>query len=296
LPAVVTALLFSGSYVAGKFAVSDMGPLGITLCRYVVAAMFLSTLSLSGHYRLQRIRKRSLGRFAVLGLLGIVGYHYFFFVSLRYTDIANTAIINALSPVVTVILAFLFLRERLGWRTMGGILLAVVGVVILISQHESEGLSHFHLNPGDVCMLISVVCWAGYALMVRSMAGAYSGYTITWFTTMIGVSMLLPLAAIELFHSGRATVTMSALWPVLYMGIFASGIGYLLYNKSVHLIGATQTSGIVYGLVPIFTALWGYLLLDEKLSLYALASMLLIIVSLGLMLGLWPRVKCNVPS
>lgn len=285
-PAVATALLFSGSYVAGKFAVSALSPLVATLCRYVVAMVFLLGLSATKFGPMGQVERKDLARFTILALLGIVGYHFFFFVSLRYTDAANTAIINALSPIVTALMAFMFLSERLQASAVAGMLLAVVGVLLLLSRYYLGSSTGFHINAGDACMLVSVACWAGYALIVKTVAGKYSGYTVTMYVTIIGVLLLIPMAAFEIASTGLGAVHASALLSVLYMGIFASGIGYLLYNQSIYRVGATLTSGIVYCLVPIFTAIWGYLLLGERLSFYAAAAVVLIMFGLSVMLGL----------
>ena len=56
----------------------------------------------------------------LLGVTGIVAYHYFFFLSLRFTDVANTAIINALSPVVTAIAAAIFIGRMVEPKKLPG--------------------------------------------------------------------------------------------------------------------------------------------------------------------------------
>lgn len=242
--AFATALLFSGSYVAGKYATGSSGPLFITLCRYAIALLFLRALRFDKRHRYERMDRCDVWRFAALALFGVVGYHYFFFVSLRYTDISHTAIINALSPVVTALMAICFIRERLRFAAVVGMLLAVSGVMILLGI-PSHGFSQAsYLNLGDVSMLVSVVCWAVYALIVKSMIAKYSGVTISYYVTLIGVIILIFLTPAEIdWSKGMAGIFMddATFWSVAYMGIFASGLGYLLYNHSIQRIGATMT-------------------------------------------------------
>ena len=120
----MTSVLFSGSYIAGKYTTLDLGPLTTTLLRYVVALLFLSSLLL--HYKRSALvlRSRDIAPALLLGLFGIVGYHYFFFLSLRYTEVANTAIINALSPVLTGVAAALLIKERLSRANYAGLVIA----------------------------------------------------------------------------------------------------------------------------------------------------------------------------
>ena len=102
---VATGILFAGSYVAAEFTTRDLEPLTTSLLRYLVALLFLATLGRWVTGSPFRVRARDLPTLILLGLFGIVGYHYFLFLSLRYTEVANTAIVNALSPLVTAVLA-----------------------------------------------------------------------------------------------------------------------------------------------------------------------------------------------
>ena len=127
-------MTFAGSFVAGKYAIMDLGPLTATFLRYIVALAFLSCLI--PHYGTSclRISRRDIVLMALLGLSGIVGYHFFFFSSLGQTEVANTAIINALSPVVTGILAAVFIRERLSRTNYLGVVIATAGVIVLVTR------------------------------------------------------------------------------------------------------------------------------------------------------------------
>ena len=68
------------------------------------------------------------------------------------------------------------------------------------------------------------------------------------------------------------------------MGVGGSGLGYLLYNHSVHILGPTRTASLVYGTVPVFVALLAYLFFHEGVSGPMLLSGLLIILGLRLVL------------
>jgi drug/metabolite transporter (DMT)-like permease len=70
----------------------------------------------------------------------------------------------------------------------------------------------------------------------------------------------------------------------MYMGVGASGIGYLLYNLSIAGIGPTKTAGLVYSAVPVFVALLALLLLGETLTPELLISVALILLGLNLVI------------
>ncbi|NIM28946.1 MAG: EamA family transporter, partial [Gammaproteobacteria bacterium] len=80
--------------------------------------------------------------------------------------VANTAIINALSPVVTSVAAAVFIKERLTLWNYAGVVLALLGVLVLISRGDLAVILAVRFNKGDVLMLLSVASWVIYALLV----------------------------------------------------------------------------------------------------------------------------------
>ena len=290
----MTSVLFSGSYIAGKYTTLDLGPLTTTLLRYVVALLFLSSFLL--HYKRSALvlRSRDIAPALLLGLFGIVGYHYFFFLSLRYTEVANTAIINALSPVLTGVAAALLMKERLSRGNYAGLVVAFLGVLILLSDGDIETILAVRFNKGDLLMLLSVISWVVYALLIRTMLDRYSGFTLTFYATLFGVLMLLFLAPLEAPLGEIQAISRASLLSVLYMGICGSGLGYLLYNLSIREIGATRTSSFVYSVIPLMVAVLALLFFQQPITPAMIASMVLILVGLHMMLAVKPR-KAQAP-
>ena len=286
---LMTSVLFSGSYIAGKYTTMDLGPLTTTLLRYVVALLFLSSLLLHYGRSALVLRRRDIAPALLLGLFGIVGYHYFFFLSLRYTEVANTAIINALSPVLTGVAAALLIKERLSRGNYAGLVVAFLGVLILLSDGSFEMILAVRFNKGDLLKLQSVTSWVVYALLIRSMLDRYSGFTLTFYATLFGVLMLLFLAPQEAPLSEIQAISRASLLAVLYMGICGSGLGYLLYNLSIREIGATRTSSFVYSVIPLMGAVLALLFFQQSITPTMIASMVLILIGLHMMLAVKSR-------
>lgn len=281
---LATSILFAGSYVAGKYASMELGPLTTSLSRYLVALLFLSLLV--AHYKpgALKVAYRDLGLIVMLGLSGIAGYHYFFFLSLRYTDVANTAIINASSPVLTGFAASLFLGERLDWRNYLGIAMTVMGVLILLTRADVNRIVNWQLNLGDLLMLMAVVCWVVYALLLKKLGTRYSSFGLTYHAVLSGVLILGVLSNVEQPLSQVSDMSLTSLISILYMGLFASGLGYLLYTLCIAELGPTRTSGAVYGLVPVLVALLAWLFFEQLITTPMVFSMVLVLPGLCLIL------------
>lgn len=276
---ILTSALFAGSFIAGKYTLVDLGPVMITLLRYAIALGFLSTLLLHYGRNALRLQKSDVLPMALLGLFGVVGYHVFFFSSLQYTAVANSAIINAFSPVVTGLSAAIALKERLSLRNYLGCGIALMGVLTLLTRGNLTNLLTLQFNQGDLLMLCAVVSWMIYTLIIKVLSARYTGFTISYYAALFGVLQLLVLAGIE-GGADLSQLSPASLWSILYMGIGASGMGYLLYNMSVGAIGPTKTATSVYSVVPIFVALLALLFFRQPISLSMVISMGFIILGL----------------
>ncbi len=284
---MLTGLLFAGSFIAGKYTTVELGPLTTSLLRYVIALGVLGLFICRSDRPTKSLTVAcsDWGAMVLLGLFGVVGYHYFFFTSLRYTATANTAIINAFNPVLTGIMAALFIGERLTRRQYAGIVVALLGVLTLLTRGQITTLLTLQLNRGDGLMLCAVLCWVVYSLIIKQLSQRYSGLTITFYAAVAGVGQLLVLASLERWWQHLATLSLPSLLSILYMGVAASGIAYLLFNLSIQRVGPTRTASVVYSLVPIFVAALAWLFFREPLTVPMVASMGLILLGVNVVLS-----------
>jgi drug/metabolite transporter (DMT)-like permease len=280
---LATSVLFSGSYVAGKLVAGVPDPLDATLARYLIALLVLAALIPRFGASTLRVLPRDLPRLVALGLTGIVGYHGLFFASLRHTTAGNTAIINALGPVLTALAAAALLGERLGRRAYLGVAVACFGTLALVTDGDPGRLTALDLNRGDLLMLAAVLCWVGYSLLLRSLLGRYGGFALTFHATLTGVLTLGLLTADANTWGELSRMSGATLAAIVYMGALASGVGYLLYSFSVETIGPTRTSAFVYCTVPVLVAFLALLTLGEPVTGVMVASIALVLVGLRLL-------------
>ena len=281
---LVSSLFFAGSFVAAKYAVLELEPFTTTLLRYIVALIFLTALISNHKLASLSIVKANLIPLILLVLFGIVGYHYFFFVSLRFTEVTNTAIINALNPIATVFAAKFLINEQLSRRNYLGVTVAFAGVICLIAKGNVSNILRLQFNHGDLLMLLAVSSWVAYSLLIRNLLKTLTSFTLTYYATLFGVILLVPFALNEGFVQQIQTISPAVILAILYMGIFASGIGYLFYNSSIEEIGATQTASFVYSLVPIFVAILALLFFNESITAMMVLSAGFIVFGLYFMI------------
>ena len=279
---LVTSALFSGSYVAGKVVAATLDPLDATLARYVVALAFLAALIPRFGRAGVALPWRDVPAVVALGLTGIVGYHGLFFASLRHTSAGNTAIINGLAPVLTALAAAALLGERLGARRYAGVGIACAGAIVLLAGGEPRRLAALDLNRGDLLMLGAVCCWVAYSLLLRRLLDRHDGFVLTLHATLAGVLVLAVACLDAATFRALAAMSGTTLAAILYMGLAASGLGYLLYTFSVDAIGPTRTSSVVYCTVPVLVAVLALATLGEPVTAVTLVSIAAVVTGLRL--------------
>ena len=277
---VLAAFCWSGAFVAGKFAVPYIPIVSLTFGRFIVAttAMGLIKKYLEAKNPEERyvFQKADLKKFLFTGIVGMVGYHIFFFLSLKYTTAINSSIIGATNPVVTALLTLAFLKQRLPLKQILGIVLSLFGVVLTITAGDLSVLTSFELNKGDLIMCLAVVVWAAYGVYSKSRCEGISPVAITYYSFLVCTVALSPFVLLEKPWEFLPGVPAGAYLAVGFMAIFPSCFSYLVQQIAIKEIGPSRAS-VFINLVPIFSFVLATLILGEILQPVKLLTAALII-------------------
>ncbi|WP_242837268.1 DMT family transporter [Alkaliphilus transvaalensis] len=273
---ILSAVFWAGAFIGGKLAVEEFPPFALTFLRFFFASILIFFVMVKYEKKDWRLKKEDYPTMVFLGLVGMVGYHILFFIALKHTTAVNASMIAAINPLVTTLLAVVFLKEGLTISKVVGILIALMGVVLTISRGDLSALLNFTFNKGDLIMLAAVSCWAIYSIVSRRVMMKYSPLILTTYSFVLCTLFTLPFALWENPAVYLKNTTALGWGGVLYMAIFPSTIGYLVQQTSIKEIGPTRTA-IFINLVPVFSMILSVLILKEKVTVSTLLSVLLII-------------------
>jgi len=274
----LTVCFWAGAFIAGKLGLRTASPLALTYGRFVVG---VACLFLYARYKgiSLRIQRKDGWDLALLGLVGMTGYHLLFFQALRHTTAVKAAMIGATNPLMSAILAALFLGERLSGRRILLILTAFTGVLLTISKWDLGLLLRTGPSLGDALMVCAVLCWASYAILVRRLVTRFDPIVTTFYSFLTCVLILTPFQGVELLTRGLA-IDASGWLSILYMGLFPTFIGYLVQQQAIKHIGVSRTA-LFINLVPILVMLLAVLVLGEPFFRLNLVSAAMIILSVA---------------
>ena len=272
----LTALFWSGNVVLGRAIRADVPLLALAFWRWVVSLMLTLPLALPhlrGQWPLMRCAWRPV---VALGLLGVGMYNTFAYIALQSTLATNVVLLNSFIPVATLALSWLFLKQQLRRRQWAGVMLALCGVVAIVSRGDFTAMAGLQLNAGDLWMLGCICAWAVYTIGLQwRPAGVHPMLLLAAFIT-VGLLALAPAYAWEIARGRLTVMSNGALGGIAYTGVFPGFIGYIFYNRAVGEVGAGKASLFIH-LMPVFGTLLAAVFLAEIPQPYHYAGIALII-------------------
>ena len=277
---VLAAVCWSGAFIAGKYAVPYIPTCSLTFGRFLLATLVLSivrgTIEKKSEQPAYRFDKKDLPKFLFTGIIGMVGYHIFFFQSLNYTTAINSSMIGATNPVVTAVMAVFVLKQKMPLKQVAGIVLSLFGVLLTITAGDLSLLLSFELNRGDLLMCVAVLFWAAYGVYSKKACAHISPVAITYYSFLVCTIALIPAVLWEKPWDFLPQVPVSAYLAVAFMAVFSSCFAYLVQQMAIQEIGPARTS-IFINLVPVFSAVLAVLILHEELQPIKILTTIIII-------------------
>jgi len=265
----VAVVCWSGNALVARAFHDEIPPLGLSFWRWVLAATLLLPIVARSIWRHRAALRAAGWRLPVLAACGIASYNSLLYTAAQSTEAINLTLVNTCLPLATFIGAGLLLGEWPLRRAWLGMIVAAVGLLYLISRGSWQVLSSLSFQRGDLIMLAAVAAWALYTLLLRRWAARLPVPPLTLLGVLmaLGVPLILPFYLLELSRVGGFPPTAGNLAAIGYTAVFASLIAYLAWNHGVSVIGASKAAMTSY-LMPVITALLGWLLLDEALQTF----------------------------
>ena len=275
----VVAMIFWGmSFIWSTQVYASLNPTATIFLRLVVATAFLTTILFL--FRLnEKVQRKHLGLFALAALFEPFLYFICEGYGLKNSSPVIGAGIIALIPLVTPIAARIFLKERLTPMNIVGFIISFAGVIVMLLNKNLE----LTASPKGILFLCgSVIVAVGYSIALIKLTKLYKPLTITWMQNLVGMIYFLPLAIImERFEPSAFANVNDYIVPLLCLGIFCSAGAYALWAFAFSKLGASRAN-VYSNLIPVFTAIFSYLLAIEALTVNKIVGIVVVVVGLVL--------------
>jgi drug/metabolite transporter (DMT)-like permease len=265
LSLLVVVVVWAGSFAVIKQLLDDGVAAGdIAILRYAIAAPGFAYILWRAR-GLPGLSRADAVRVAAAGLLVVVGYHMFLNVGERYTTSGIAALVVALAPGMTMLLAFVLGLDSISTRRVVGLAVAFTGVAIVVVLGSGSDLS-FDSAKGPLIVLGAPLAFALYNVVLKPLLGRHDLLALTAATSLVGTVGLTPFVRGSTVDTvADATSGEAAL--LLYLGVLATLLGYIFWNAGLKGLGPTRAVTYAYA-IPALAVTFGAVFLDEPVTIW----------------------------
>ena len=280
-------LVWGASFLFIELALESFTAIGIAFLRGFLGAVSLLIVIVVTNQKLPRVGKHWL-HIAVVALLLNTVPGFLFAVGQQYVSSAIAGILNATTPMMTLLIISLAFREQKPTLNQNlGIVLGFAGVALV---GLGGGEISFTSPWGIALLLLATLCYGIAMPYAKRFVSPlpYSPYVLA--AAQVSASALLAALPALLVGVTHAPVNASALWGILALGILGTGFAYVWNYRNIELAGSVIASSVTY-VTPVIAVVLGFLVLGERLTLLQAAGGVLVLVSALVVqqrLKLWP--------
>ena len=267
---VIVAAIWGFGWPAGRVVATELPRIGAAWIRYVIVViLFLAYLKWSRQWTLPSPSQWK--HVACIGLFSTFLYQALFMYGMSYTAAGDASLMITLNPLFTAFLAVFFLSERMTWRLLAGLALALAGVAVLFVASPNTDIPAIDRWIGNTFIAGSALAWAASTIVMKRVMtqtpddaeGPLSPLHLTVWSSVVGLAILTPWAGVEALGASWTVPSPEAWMGIVFLAVFSTVVAYVWFADGIRTIGAGPAAFYVY-LVPPFGILGGQELLGER--------------------------------
>jgi drug/metabolite transporter (DMT)-like permease len=277
--AIVAAILWGGSIVAQKLALSGFSPVEASVLRDFGGFVILLTIWWWQEGVLAKLTSRDLRTLGLLGL-GVLGNHLLILIGLKYVSGSVAGVIIGSLPVVTALLSALLIHDVPLRSVWAGSLLSFSGVALVsIASFTAAGAQPL---LGGILVFLGVASWAFYSIGSRTIMERLSPLTVNWTTTLVATVLQIPLLWTDqkMLQAGMSSVAWTDWLALGYLLLFATAVAQQAWLFGVKEIGPSRAT-VLGNLTPVAAIALSAMILKESVGAVECAGIALILA------GVW---------
>ena len=277
---VITALLWSGNAVIGRAVHETIPPIGLNFWRWMITLPVFVVLAWPHVRKDWPLVRRHWPILVLFSILSVTVYNTFVYIGLNTTTAINMLLINTARPVMIVFLSYALFRDRLTAAQALGFVLALAGTVTILARGDIDVLIGVHFIVGDLWVVLATVGWAFYTVLLPKRPAIHPT-NLMLVSVVVGTAILLPFYLWETLLVRPVPLGPQTYWAVGYLGLLASAVAFLCFNRMVEVLGPNR-AGLTSYVVPIVGTMLAILFLHEQFHAFHVAGIVLILAGVVL--------------
>jgi drug/metabolite transporter (DMT)-like permease len=249
---LVFSLLVSSSFTIGAAIADSMDPLALTFGRFSVAGLlFLIFMLATGRLRWPGWRAGL--DYLLLGAL-VSLYFVSMFEALLHTSALITSALFALVPMLTALIAWLWLGQRLDTRLLVSLALAGAGAAWVVFGGDVGRMLALDLGPGEIIYLLGCVSYSAYSPAIRRLDKGASALEVSFWTVLAGLAIVTAYGLPAILKTNWTGLPFATWAGILHLGIFTTLVSFFLIQFASTRLPQAKVMAYTY-LIPVFVVL-----------------------------------------
>jgi len=268
------AMLFWGmSFVWTSILLKYYQPVTIIFIRLIISSLFLFSILFISRQRI-KIHKKDVKWLFLSAVcnpfLYFLGENY----GVKLTTSTIASVIIATIPVFSPLAGYLAFREKLRWYNFAGIGLSFIGISVMLL---AKGMQLSVSGSGILFLAGAVVSALGYSVLLKKLTATYTPLLIITIQNAIGIFLFLPLFLMFEYKEAITVIpNREIITSFLLLAILASSLSFVFFAHSIRILGISKAN-IFSNLIPVFTAIFSFFLLDESFTVQKIIGMAIVI-------------------
>ncbi len=258
-----TVVLWGSAFVGIRFSLAHYSPYHLALLRFMVASACLALFAIIRPVRLPATHDLPL--ILLTGFSGIGLYNLVLNYGAMTVNAGSTSFIISTAPIITALIAYAFLGERISVPGWCGMLVSLMGVS-LIAFGQGDSLL---FETGALFVFTAALSTSVFFVVQKPLLKKYSSFEVTSYSIWIGTLIMLPF--VGGLGSAIARAPLSSTLSVVYLGVFPAALAYFFWSYVLSRLTASRSVSFLYT-IPVIATLLAYLIIDETPSSLAAAG------------------------
>jgi len=279
---VCATLFWAGNFMIGKLAfLTNIPPMSLVFFRWSLVWLILLPFTFKEIIKFKTIILDNLPLLFFLALTSVGLFNSFTYLALVHTQVINASLFNTAIPAMIILLCFLFKIEKTNKFQIFGLILAVLGILSIITKLNLSILLSLNFNKGDLIMIGGVITWGLYSAFLKKKKFELPLLTLVHILCTFGLLFIFPQFLYEFSQDQYIEFDKNLGYILVFLALFPSIGSYYCWAGAVSIIGANR-AGIFLSLIPLFSTIMAILFYGEKFQFFHLIGAILIIIGLFL--------------
>lgn len=288
LALLLAHLIWGGNFVVAKVTLQEFPTHTLAFLRFTLAFLLLAPFFLAETKKI-KIKQTDLPKLISIGIFIVTFNISFFFAGIQKTTAIDASILTLIIPMLSVLLGWVYLKEKVYTINLLGITLGFIGALVIIGLPQIL-LGDFQPEAliGNLLIIMASISWVIGAVISRQMLKIYPSLIITAVAFLVGVvSFFLPAVREYIVDPGwPVRITMLGILGLIYMTALSSISAYFLFEWALSKTSLISADLFQY-LEPFIAAALAVTLLGERISFSFIIGAVL--VALGVYWGTFAK-------